>query len=132
MRKYSSASLLPYAFCNVFSLLCFNNLFFLNIHSIYFCTSALSPCCINILSIRLFQLIWLISNCFICVIVTCVFISLFYLFSCVCMLDWGFSPVYTNWCPIKTIPTVHNTIYLWNKAYISICYCLANILNFLT
>ena len=121
---------MPFAFCNVFSLLFYSNLF-LSIFIVYI--FAVLPFLLAlILSISLFQFICLISNCFICIIVTCVFISLFYLFSCLCMPHWGFSQIYAIWCLIKTIPTVHNTIYLWNKTYISICYCIANIPYFLT
>ena len=121
-------------------LLLFQESLSLYIYSIRFCSSALLnfhilcpfPEYINILSMSLFHFVCIINNGFICIIVTCVFINLFYSFSCICIFYWGFSQVCTAWCPIKTIPTVHNTIYLWNKTYVSVYYCIACILYLLT
>ena len=48
------------------------------------------------------------------------------------MFYWGFGQIDTVWCLVKTIPTVHDTIYLWNKISISTYFLIAYVFYFLT
>ena len=75
----------------------------------------------------LFHFFLIKGNHFIGIIITCVFINLFYMSLCTCMFYWGFRQIYTVWCLVKTIPTVHGTIYLWNKVSVSTYFFIAYI-----
>ena len=96
----------------------------------YFCSSALfrfynlSPfsLSIDIFSVNLSSFIFVKVNHFIYIIITCVFIKLFYMSLCICMLYWGLGQIYAVACLVKTIPTIHDTIYLWNNISISTCF----------
>ena len=86
------------------------------IYSIYFFSSVLfrfhnlSPFSlfIGIFSVNASSFIFVKVNHFICIIITCVFVNLFYMSLCVCMLYWGFSQIYAVWCLVQTIPTIHS------------------------
>ena len=104
----------------------------LYIYGICFCSSALfgfhnlSPFSlfIGIFSVNLSSFIFVKVNHFICIIITYVFINLFYMSLCTCVLYWGFGQIYAVWCLVKTIPTIHGTIYLWNNVSISIYFLI--------
>ena len=136
VRKFSFANFLSFAFCNAFSLLCFNN-FFLSIFIVY-------------IFVVLFFLVFTVLALFLSVLIS--FLEVFFTLSSsniivssvslslvpsliswpIFVFYWGFSQIYTVWCLVKTIPTVCNTIYLWNKTSVSIYYLIACIFYFLT
>ena len=117
VREFSFANFLSFAFCNAFSLLCFNN-FFLSMFIVYifvvlpflvFTVLALFLSSLVSFLLSLFHFFLLKGNHFICIIITCIFINLFYRSLCMCMFYWGFSQIYTVWSRLSLLSMIQST-----------------------